>query len=214
MFGEGTISAADLTSRIDKVRRDFRDSELQIGDCLAQQGFVYVPSQLKIDVLSSTGGLFTVSERQRRFGYGIVNNEGSGGVIVTIRSAELPLDQQQVLDSLMTTKCMGLGLPYDAQEVLSERTPTSEIDETRLLKSREFSEAQAQWRKCMADAGYSYGSGKDAFADLNRQYESVVKDDSEAVERFRKMEIAVATRDIDCNLKHIQPVVKRILGEG
>jgi hypothetical protein len=214
---EEPSSAQSLAQRIAEVTRDFDSSELKMQECLAAQGFDYQVRSIEVEFVNSERTLFTALERVRRFGYGIVDNEGSDGISVSVRSpVELDAQALNLLTRLQAGPCMEHVVDSDPQGAIvgAFRSFDELPDESELLRSDDYAAGMHAWRNCMSDRGFAFLSSEDAFDSLNSEFERVleVQESKDQVRAFLEREISVATADVECYLAHVAPVVKEVLG--
>lgn len=213
--GESLVDPARLRERADDVLREFRESEAAVQECMAARGYAYPPRTIEITYLLDSRRLYTRLERAELFGYGISENEGSSGISVAIRwngGSAVQLDELN--DAVESSSCSELRYERDPQREIVDSFDAwgVEVDQ-ELLARPGVPEAVAAWQECMHEAGYDYGSRAEAVQSLADELLSTGDSwDADDQEHFRQREIAIATRDAECDAIHVAPVVGPLLG--
>jgi len=218
--GERLVEAPLLTETIGVLTDEFHEAEASFAACMANEGFSYEQRAIEVSVTTDDGGLLTVSESRREYGYGIVGGEGSAGVQVDIRGGEVPEAQAEAFELLMrdgSHRCVGLLYTVDIQQHLADLRLDFDADlVSRVTSDRRYLSSQGAWASCMGEAGYSFGSSAEIFDNIESRFvalDTASADYERDRDTLRTAELAVASQDLDCYLKHIEPAVDELLDE-
>ncbi len=211
VVAEPILDANALDQVIRGALEEFNAAEEAFAACLRGAGFDYTPRAAQVTVTSDHGGLRSRAEMIRTVGYGIVDGEAGAGVQVFVSSGDLPAAQREAFEaSVSPGGGCGNRLNYvDIQQVVQEYQDMPPRVDDRVLADPEFIEAQNNWRKCIKSLGYQFNSPIDAFNYIESKFFTIGLD-PEDIAALAEEEVRIATADLDCFNKHLDPIVREL----
>ena len=211
VVAEPILDANALDQVIRGALDEFNAAEEAFTACLRGAGFDYTPRTAQVAVTSDHGGLRSRAEMIRTVGYGIVDGEAGAGVQVFVSSGGLPAAQREAFEASVSAggEC-GHRLNYvDIQQVVQKYQDMPPEADERVLADPKFIEAQNNWTKCMKNLGYQFNSPIEAFSYIESK-SFAIGSDPEDIAALAEEEVRIATADLDCFNKHLDPIVREL----
>ena len=208
---EPILDADALDQVIRGALQQFNEAEEAFAACLREAGFDYSPRTAQVTVTSDHGGLRSRAEMIRTVGYGIVNGEAGAGVQAIVIGGDIPAAQREAFEQSVSPggECEDQLNYVDIQQVVQEYQDMPPGVDDRVLADPEFIEAQNNWRKCMKSLGYQFNSPIDAFNYIESKF-FTIGSDPEDIAKLAEEEVRIATADLDCFNKHLDPIVREL----
>ena len=208
---EPILDADALDQVIRDALKQFNEAEEAFAACLQEAGFDYTPRTAQVTVTSDHGGLRSRTEMIRTVGYGIVDGEAGAGVQAIVTGGDLPEAQREAFEESTSSggACENQLNFVDIQQVVQEYQDMPPGVDERVLADPGFIEAQNNWRRCMKSLGYQFNSPIDAFNYIEAKF-FTIGSDVQDIAALAEEEIRIATADLDCFNKHLDPIVREL----
>lgn len=213
--GERRADAAEVNEKIKAVRREFQEAEKAFSACVDELGYDYKPRVItQFEANLRSGHLPTQRESAQQFGYGIIQGEGNGGVIVKIEGGNVPPPQAERFEEMMALGegCAALYYFNDPQTQVSDLRNDIVSVPPEVVASDRVQQALGDWADCMDQRGYLYATPQQAFEDIERRYlllSEAQRIESDELAQLLKMERQVASADYDCSASTLYPAVRQ-----